>query len=148
MDLNEAIIARLERLKTDIQNRLEDFKENATGRTSDSIRVEVDGNVFRLVAGGQDTAPIATLETGNPPRTYVSIDKLEEWAIAKHQRYGTPIPNPYAVQKAIWEHGTIRYTNPRDIYSTLVEECAEELQDVLKVIVTDIVKSNLEEIYG
>ena len=150
MEGGETIVERLERLREDILAATEAHKENATGRTSESIRVEVEGDVYRLVAGGDgmDTAPIETLEIGSPSGTFVPIDKLEEWAIAKAQRYGTPMPDPYAVQKKILREGTERHTHPVDIYSLAVEVCAEEIEREFEAKITEVTQTHINEIYG
>lgn len=150
MEGGETIVERLERLREDILAAMEAHKENATGRTAESIRVEVDGDIYRLVAGGDglETAPIETLEIGSPPKTYVPIDKLEEWAIAKAQRYGTPMPDPWAVQNKILRAGTDRHNRPVDVYSTAVEVCAEEIEREFESKITEIVETHIQEIYG
>lgn len=145
--LEDIIVARLERLRDDIRARMEETMENATGRTSDSFDIEIDVNRFRLVGGGDGAAPVGTLEVGFAPH-WVPISALIEWAEAKASRYGVEMPNPWAVQKSIAANGPKRLHEPVDIYSTLVEECAEDINRLVGAHINEIIKTNISTIYG
>ena len=145
--LEDTIVARLERLRDDIRARMEEERENATGRTSESFEVEIDGDKFRLVGGGGAAAPVSTLEIGFKPH-WVPIAALIEWAEAKANRYGVEMPNPWAVQKVLAKEGPKRLHQPVDIYSTLVEECAEDIRRLVGAHVNDMIRTNLKTIYG
>jgi hypothetical protein len=126
---------------------MEETRENATGRTSESFDIEIEGDHFRLVGGGDGAAPVSTLEVGFAPH-WVPISALIEWAEAKSSRYGVEMPNPWAVQKAIAVNGPQRLSAPVDIYSTLVEECAEDINRLVGAHVNDMIRTNLQTIYG
>jgi len=78
----------------------------------------------------------------------VPLSALIEWAEAKSSRYGVEMPNPWAVQKAIAVNGPQRLRAPVDIYSTLVEECAEDINRLVGAHVNDMIRTNLQTIYG
>ena len=145
--IEEIVVARLERLRDDIRARMEETRENATGRTSESFDIEIDGDRFRLVGGGDGAAPVGTLEVGFRPH-WVPIAALIEWAEAKTSRYGGEMPNPWAVQKSIAANGPKRLHEPVDIYSTLVEECAEDISRLAGVHINETIKTNVKAIYG
>lgn len=124
----------LERAKAAIQAQMEYQGVNATGNTSRSFRVErYDGGV-RLVMGGTDykTAPLQTLEVGRPggsvPRGFTDI--LTEWSRVK----GISFENEsrrrsfaYLLGRRIQREGTLRHSNPVDVYSSIITDAANSV---------------------
>ena len=125
----------LERAKATIQAQMEYQGVNATGNTSRSFRVErYDGGV-RLVMGGTDypTAPLQTLEVGRPggpvPRGFTDI--LTEWSRAKGLQFPTESRRrsfAYLLGRRIQREGTLRHSNPVDVYSSIITDAANSIE--------------------
>ena len=124
----------LERAKAAIQAQMEYQGVNATGNTSRSFRVERYEGGVRLVMGGAEykTAPLQTLEVGRPggpiPRGFTDI--LTEWSRAK----GIPFENErgrrtfaYLLGRRIQRDGTLRHSNPVDVYSSIITDAANSV---------------------
>lgn len=145
-------------LETDIIRVLTDTRDqiranmqarniNASGRTSESIRVEpYDGGV-RLIGGynatrtvdgytAGTTAPVPTLEIG---RTGGSVPKgfyhiIREWTREKRLTFASERERntfAYFVARKIARHGTQRNTTPVDVYSTPVTQAIGKLREVM-----------------
>lgn len=147
----EKVVDILERAKADIQSRMASEGINASGRSSASWRViQYDGGV-RLVYGGPETAPLATLEVGRPAgnvpggfrttkagvqdvsNTFKAI--LVRWAREK----GIPDfgwGQATLLGRRIAKEGTLRHTHPVDVYTSIVMETAETVKDGLRSVFT------------
>lgn len=139
-----AIEAALDETKEAIRASMEENGVNASGRTSDSLRVErYDGGV-RLMIGGADTAPLATLEVGRGggkvPRGFTDI--IEQWSRDKGLTFGSERERrtfAYLTARKISREGTWRHKNNIDVYSTIVETAARELvRSISPTIVKEI----------
>jgi len=157
----------LESVAVQIQNNMQAQGINASGRTSESFHIEIDDNGVRLVAGGEGTAPIGTLEVGRKagdvPQGFQSI--IKQWIKDKGitvapLQYSDRYLNSEAMQRRfppkdptergldamagaiahnIAEKGTDRHRNPRnDIYSNVVPDAVIEIE---KVILDNVVKT-------
>lgn len=147
VDMKTVVVEALEKAKADIQANMEAKDINATGNTSRSFRVEVYQGGVRLVMGGENTAPLETLEIGVAPeqapksmRTFMAI--LIDWSRAK----GIPFDSErdrrsfaYLLGRRIQREGTLRHQRPVDVYSTIVTDTAEQLKKDVAVKVTQFV---------
>lgn len=134
---------RLEQLRKDIQARMAEEGVNASGRTSSSLRVvRYDGGV-KLVSAEGATAPIPTLEVGviplgdKAPSNFAGI--LYDWSKEKglafeseQDRWGFA----FALKDKIRREGTLRHKSHIDVYTTLVNECVDELKANIKGYIT------------
>lgn len=133
---------------------------NATGNTSRSFRVERYDGGIRLVMGGESyrTAPLETLEVGRPggnvpggfrmtkagvldvSNTFKAI--LVEWAKAKGiADFGWG--KATIVGRRIAAEGTLRHSNPVNVYSQAVMDAMKQINDNVTVIVTKKIHDNI-----
>lgn len=159
-DLLPRCEALLEEAKEAIRVEMASKGINATGNTSRSFRVERYDGGIRLVMGGESyrTAPLETLEVGRPPgdvpggfrmtkagvrdvsNTFKAI--LIEWAKAKGiADFGWG--RATMLGRRIAEQGTLRHTNPVDVYSTIVMDAASRVSDGITLIVTQKLHDNI-----
>lgn len=126
----------LEKAREDIVANMEAKDINATGRTAASFRVErYDGGV-RLVMGGENTAPLQTLEVGVAPeeahknmQTLVAV--LYEWSKAKGIQFdkeGRRRSFAYLLGRRIQQKGTLRHMSPEDVYTSIVLQVADDVR--------------------
>lgn len=126
----------LERAREDIVANMEAKDINATGRTAASFRVErYDGGV-RLVMGGDNTAPLQTLEVGVAPeeapknmQTLIAV--LYEWSKAKgiqFEKDGQRRSFAYLLGRRIQREGTLRHMSPEDVYTSIVLQVADDVR--------------------
>lgn len=127
----------LERAKTEIQSNMDAKGINASGRTRNSIRTveRVDG--CALIGGGQNTAPVPTLEIGREggkvPAGFYGI--IKEWTKVKGLQFDSERERgtfSYFLARKIAREGTARHKNNEDIYSTTVRAAVDDIQDRLK----------------
>lgn len=120
--LNDAVVG--------IKNNLTTKNINATGKTSESIRVvELDADKhWQIVGGGQNCAPIATLEVGRKggkvPMGFTEI--IYNWGIAK----GMSDWSMESAAKVAWKikrKGTNRHEINEDVYSTIITTTKENI---------------------
>lgn len=145
--LTTQVIQLLEQAKEEIQTSMVANNINASGRTSDSFRVEDSGDGhIRLLMGGEGTAPLATLEIGREGGKvpYGFTDILFEWS----QNKGISFPDDrerrtfaWFLGKRIAREGTLRHQTPVDVYSSIVQDAVARL----KVGIVKAVKDNFPE---
>ena len=159
----DEIVKILEDAKDRIVSNIQGAGITASGRTEKSFRVETYSNGVRLVAGGNDTAPIATLEIGRKPgKVPLNMTEIiKQWIIDK----GITIkPKPYKSEKGgkytaeerglmsmagaiawnkIPKKGTNRFTDPRnDIYSNIIAEFVPEIRKAIVTGIINMIKTN------
>lgn len=125
MTIAEYISGKLDEAVVGIKTNLAARNINASGRTSASFHVnEVErGRHWQIVGGGQNTAPIATLEVGRGggkiPMGFADI--IQEWASAKG--FAVDKKGARAIAWSIKRKGTERHqpTKHVDVYSTIVK---------------------------
>lgn len=135
---------RLELLREQIKANMEREGENASGRTSRSIVVESDEGVTRLVGGGEDCAPLATLESGY--KGAVSFSRLFQWSKDKGIAFDSDRERrkfTFLLQRKIARDGTRRYNKHVDIYTTPVVEAVDEIVAKCGDIIIEQIKSTL-----
>lgn len=131
----------LEEAKAAIQANMEAKGINATGRTSASFRVERTLTGVRLVMGGPGTAPLASLEVGEPPgyRPKGFTDILVEWSRAKGLGFASEKERrsfAYLLGRRIMREGTLRHQHPEDVYTTIVLDAADQVKLQASVAMT------------
>lgn len=160
--LESDILRVLTQTRDEIRTNMQAKGVNASGRTSESIRVEVYDGGFRIVGGyagthpisdapsiyGQDTAPIPTLETGRKeggaPRGFYYI--IREWTREKGLNFASETERStfaYFVARKIAAEGTKRHTQPVDIYTTPVQRATEQLRGILSAGVSSTIRAEL-----
>ena len=135
-ELVDTIVEILEERKADIQQRMADEGENASGMTSASLRVELDSPHIRLIMGGVSapTAPPTTLEVGVPPGVWAPASRLFQWSIDKGIDFKSDRERwsfAYAMKWTIHKYGTERYLEHKDIYTTPVNKVVKEVSSVV-----------------
>lgn len=146
-DIDAKIVARMERLRGDITAAMASNNINATGRTSDSLQVQVYDEGVRLLSVAGDHAPLQTVEIGreggNVPKRFYLI--LKDWSIAKGIQFATDRERStfaYFLGKKIAREGTQRHKSHVDIYSTLTTEAANEIKGMILASVREMIKTN------
>jgi len=164
--LKVEIIKILNETRDQIRANMAAKKVNASGRTSDSIRVEPYPGGVRLIGGtdgvhkiedyppilgtldASDTAPIPTLEVGRVggkvPRGFYYI--IREWSREKGLNFSSESERgtfAYFVAQKIARQGTKRSTTHVDIYGTPVEETKEKINQLLRDSVSHTLRAAL-----
>lgn len=160
--LEQDIIKVLTETRDEIKRNMEARKVNASGRTSESLRVEqYDGGV-RLVGGyagthtidnspsiyGSDTAPIPTLEVGREggkvPKGFYYI--IREWSKEKGLRFSSESERntfAYFVSKKIAREGTQRHNINLDVYSTPVMNARTKIEYIISKSLANTLRAAL-----
>lgn len=104
---------------------------NASGRSSEAFRVEVDENHVMLVYDGDGIAPLNTIQEGTDE--VPSVEEAAEWREAKTRSGAKGLPSPKAIVRGIENRGgTERYHEPQDwIISPVVETALQALNEQL-----------------
>lgn len=143
MEIREQIAEILERAKVDIQVNLEVQGVNASGRTSESLKVEVYADGVRLLSDGSG-APIQTTEVGRRagaiPYDFTSI--IEQWSRYKGLHFDTDKERRAFASAVAWgkirtrgygrpapsDHGSVS----RTIYTPVVDKYITDIRQALK----------------
>lgn len=147
-ELQRIVTERLERLRADIVSAIESKGIKASGRTQDSLRVFPYDSGVMLIAGAGERAPIPTLEIGRPagavPKNFTQI--IFDWSVDKGLAWGDDKERKKIAGAVAWgkirKKGTNRHTNPQDVYSTLVQQAAEDVSGYIMTTLTDQIKTN------
>lgn len=141
--IKDVVINSLNLLSAKIKQRMAEENENASGRTSNSIRIKTEGQKIALVIGGEKTAELSTLEKGIAPHHGVSVSAIYRWSEEKGLFFanekGRFIFSLLTAQK-IENFGTERFRNNVDIYTTAREETVADLRKFLKQELKNIIK--------
>jgi len=162
----ETVIEILEKAKNDIVANIQSAGITASGRTERSFRVEQYNGGVMLVAGGEDTAPIGTLEIGraggNVPQNFTDIilgwmhekgitedpipykrEPSEKWQPVYTPEERGEYKKAYFIAKKIKEKGTERNENQRnDIYSSVIPDVLEDIKKVVFDYAVNAIKIN------
>lgn len=128
----------LDECRVEIQRNMAAYDINASGRTSASFKVEKYEGGVRLVSRGDNIAPFASIENGNPP-TWLSRNVLRQWVIEKGIDFNSEEERERFVwnlqQKIGWE-GTERYRQPNNSITTPpITEAVEKLKEATKTMI-------------
>ena len=148
-EIKESIVSILTQAVSDIRQRMADENENASGRTSASLRVEDRGSSIALVIGSETerTAPAESLEVGEGPGTREPTFKsiIYQWSKDKGISFDDERERwRFAVCTArkIEREGTQRHKSPVDIYSSILNGVAEKVRQTMFAEVTQRIKDN------
>lgn len=128
---------RVNEILNDTLNRIKDemTRKNisASGRTSDSLRVESDDKGMRLVIGGDRTAPAATLEVGRAggrvPAGFYGI--IIQWTRDKGLTFESERERntfSFFTARKIAAEGTLRHKQNVDVYSLAVRDASDTIR--------------------
>jgi hypothetical protein len=150
-EIKESIINILTQAVSDIPQRMADENENASGRTSASLRVEDRGSSVALVIGSETerTAPAESLEVGEGPGmrepTFKSI--IHQWSKDKgisfddeRERWRFSV----CTARKIEREGTQRHKSPVDIYSSILDGVAEKVRQTMFSEVTQRIENQIK----
>lgn len=143
-DLHAYIVQSLEEAKQQIIANMERADQIVTGKTRDSLQVEMDfDNEGRLV----ERAYFAALETGSapskkttfPPKAMVA--SIQEWLDAKGLSFSA-----YAVARNILTHGSSLYRNGgrTDVFTPVVADFEETFNEELSPLYEAEINTILE----
>ena len=144
----DEVVNILNDVREEIQQNMSAKGVNASGRTSDGIRVERYDNGVRLVLSGERVAPLATLEVGRRggkvPTRFADI--IEEWSRDKGLQFPRETDRrrfAYLTARKIARQGTVRHKLPVDVYSDAVLKGKNRIRKSVKTILTDYIHENL-----
>lgn len=150
-DIKEHIINILSQAVSDIRQRMVDENENASGRTSASLRVEDIGSSVAIIIGSdtERTAPAESLEVGVGPGarepTFRSI--IYQWSKDKGISFNDERGRwKFAVctAKKIEREGTQRHKSPVDIYSSILDGVADKVRQEVSAEVTQQIENQIK----
>lgn len=150
-ELIRVVTDRLEQLRADIVSQIEAKKITASGRTQRSLRVERYSEGVRLIAGEGQRAPIPTLEIGRPggkvPLNFTDI--IVQWSKDKGLQWGSDRERRRIAGAVAWGKiarvGTDRHKHHEDVYSTLVQDAAQDLQTQVAESVKQFIMSYITQ---
>lgn len=151
MDMQHVIDTATQRLTAaaeEIRSNMATKGIDASGRTSDSIQVRQVPTGVQLVGGGDDTAPMATIEVGRGggavPYGFTAV--LEQWSIDKGLGFESATRRrsfAFLLAKKIAREGTHRHTFHEDVYSGTVEVAAKDVRENIAKGVGQVVLSEV-----
>lgn len=160
--LESEIIKVLTETRDEIRANMEAKRINASGRTSESLRVQTYEGGVRLVGGynktrdvpnspgiyGSETAPIPTLEFGREggkvPRGFYYI--IKDWTNAKGLSFENESERAtfaYFVAKKIAREGTKRHDTHADVYSSPTVKAKEKINMIIRQGVNNTIRAAL-----
>lgn len=146
--IKKRVAERLSQAVAEIQAAMASGNINASGRTSASFRVVETEEGLQLVGGGNDTAPIATLEVGrrpgNVPAGFTAI--LEQWSRDKGLQFETESKRrsfAYLLGRKIAREGTQRYREPQDVYSSITRQAADDIGEMIKGMLASVITGDV-----
>lgn len=138
--IQDIIASALIEAQTTIKTMMVARKINASGRTSNAIKVAVGQSGAKLYKEEGEVAPMATLEVGreggNVPVGFYEI--IKQWTRDKGLQFETEAERgtfAYFVARKIAREGTKRHTAHEEIYSSAVTEAAITINDALRKFV-------------
>ena len=151
MEIKESIVSILTQAVSDIRQRMADENENASGRTSASLRVEDRGTSVAIIIGSETerTAPAETLEVGEGPGTREPTFKriIHQWSKDKGISFDDERERwRFAVCTArkIEREGTQRHKSPVDIYSSILDGVVEKVRKEVSAEVTQRIENQIK----
>lgn len=164
MSLSSEIVRIMQGCADEIRANLAAEKINASGRTSESIRVREVAGGFQLVVGRdgehaietktgkimqRDTAPAETLEIGRPagrvPMGFYYI--IKQWTREKGLTFGSERERAtfaYFVAQKIAREGTKRNAANVNVYSDAVRGAVGEIEQACKAEVTGLIRAAID----
>ena len=142
VNIIDIVVDVLELAKKNIQKNMQDENINATGKTSDSLEVVVDGNT--VILRNSNSVPFETTEQGRPsgnvPKNFTEI--IYQWHKDKGLNWGEEKEARKIAGAVAWgkirkfgygrPSGTFFGSKKKDVYSPVIEKVREELEVDLK----------------
>lgn len=142
--IKDIIRREMEALKGNIQKRMGETGFNASGRTSASLRVDIDGETASLVGSRALLASERGRKAGPVPQNFTGI--IRQWILDKGINYENYRPKGVsaslsseqklaglsgAIAFSIMKNGTVLYRKglTRDIYSKALSDTLETIGD-------------------
>lgn len=151
-EIKEEIVKVLTQAVADIRQRMADENENASGRTSASLRVEDRGSSVAIIIGSETerTAPAETLEVGEGPGAREPSFKqiIHQWSKDKGLSFDDERERwRFAVCTArkIEREGTQRHKSPVDIYSSILNGVADKVRQTMVAEVTQRIETQIKK---
>lgn len=139
----ELAAAILDEAKTQIQANMAQHYDtpfgerwvNASGRSSEAWRVEVEETKVRLVYEGDNVAPLQSIQDGTDD--VPSLEEAAMWVEEKTRSGAMDLPSPEAVVKGIEKQGgTERHLLPQDwIVTPVVDTAVQALMEQVPMLV-------------
>lgn len=156
MNLQQSILTILAQTRNEILANMSSEGVNASGRTSESLRVEDRGGSIVLVIGGDEskygrTAPLDTLQIGSRPGLRGDWFKsvIVQWTRDKGMTFESE-SHRWAVStiiaRNIEESGTARYKSPIVTYSDVVEKTKANIQSLLYKDIENAISITIQSI--
>lgn len=155
-ELKTEILRILNETRDQIRANMKAQGINASGRTSASLHtVERDGGeTLALVGGGQNAAPIPTLELGRRegkvPTGFYYI--IKQWTRDKRMNFASEQERStfaYFVARKIAAQGSLKFRDPSkrtDVYSTAAKTCASKISAIANAYVSRTIKGAFESV--
>lgn len=151
-EMLKQVAERLQTAADDIRQSMSDKGINASGRTSASVQVRTTDTGVQLVGGGGQAAPMPTIEIGREsgavPTGFTAI--LEQWSRDK----GIAFENDkqrrsfaYLLGRRIAREGTLRHQYPEDVYTTIAEDAAKDVADIVSSVLVSVIKTETQDIF-
>lgn len=144
----DEVVSVLEACAEEIKAEMQSKGINASGRTSNAIKVERYEGGVRLVIEAGNVAPLGTLEVGRAggrvPFMFSTI--IQQWAKDKGLSFATEGDLKrfaFLTSRKIASRGTERHASPTDVYSAAVMRAKDKIKDSIKMTLTDYIHENL-----
>lgn len=147
-NMNQIAADRLEQLKTDISNNIDEQGKRASGRTQESLLVDNQGDKVLLWArkfiGSLETgsAPWSG-KTGNPCSASRFRSIIAEWIIQKGIDVDDIGRASYLIARKIMTEGSRMWRGKMvdDVYSTAAKQAVEDIRDKAGKHILEIVNA-------
>ena len=148
IDVKQIVLEILEDAKIEIQENMATEGINASGETSASLTVTVDGDLVRL--SNENKNPFETTEHGRPsgnvPRNFTEI--IYEWHKDKGLNWGDEKESKKIAGAVAWgkirkfgygrPSGTIFGSEKKDVYTPVIEKIKEKIEKEIEIKITKI----------
>ena len=146
IDVKQIVLEILEDAKAEIQENMANERINASGETSASLTVTVDGDLVRL--SNENKTPFETTEQGRPsgniPRNFTEI--IYEWHKDKRLNWGDEKEARKIAGAVAWgkirkfgygrPSGTTFGSEKKDIYTPVIEKIKEKIENEIEIKIT------------
>ena len=150
VNIIDIVVDVLELAKKNIQKNMQDENINATGKTSDSLEVVVDGNT--VILRNSNSVPFETTEQGRPsgnvPKNFTEI--IYQWHNDKGLNWGDEKQAKKIAGAVAWgkirrfgygrPSGTIFGSEKKDIYTPVVEDVTEKIGKMIEAKIIETLK--------
>ena len=150
IDVKQIVLEILETAKIEIQENMATEGINASGETSASLTVTVDGDLVRL--SNENKNPFDTTEHGRPsgnvPRNFTDI--IYKWHKDKGLDWGNEKEAKKIAGAVAWgkirnlgygrPSGTIFGSEKKDVYTPVIEKIKEKIEGKIEIKITELLK--------